>query len=144
MFSKAELDVCDLYGFAPSPMVFLRLSSAPTGDFEWAFERTSLRAQAYSTIRLAESNLCGIFELLGDVGDDRTVSLIENFVDHSLHFVRWKAIQAIGRCDRQRGLELASAARRDPHRDVRTAATLTLARAFGAAGTGRKTLPWST
>lgn len=120
-------DIVHFRSFTREPTIFVRLAQLPDGDFEWAFDRASRRAHSFCTIRLAESNLCGLFDLLAETGDERTVETVAHFVEHPLHFVRWKAVQTIGRHDRARGLELARRALDDIHPHVRAAARATLA-----------------
>jgi len=124
--SKDLDDVIDLHDFTRSPAIFLRVAQAPERDFEWAFDRSSLRAHSYSTIRLAESNLCALFDLLGGYGDEDSIDLVAAFATHPLHFVRWKAVQTVGRLDRQHGMVLAHQALADEHPHVRGAARATL------------------
>ena len=124
--SKDLDEVVDFHSFTRVPPLFLRLAQTPERDFEWAFDRRSLCAQSYSTIRLAESNLCALFDLLGGHGDESSVDLVAAFAAHPLHFVRWKAVQTVGRLDRQRGLSMARGALSDEHLHVREAAQATL------------------
>ena len=123
---KSLNDITDLHSFTNKPTVFLRLSQKPKGDFEWAFDRGSLKSKFHSTLRLAESNLCGLFDLIAEIDDPRSKEILGMFAEHDYHFVRWKAVQAIGRCDSKLGLELAQLATKDPHPHVRQAAVQTL------------------
>lgn len=127
IIAKGFDDIVDLYDFSSAPTAFVRLAQQPQGDYEWAFARGTLRAHSYCTVRLAESNLCGLFELLAENADERCVPAVSPFCEHPLHFVRWKAIQTIGRHDPIKGLSLTRRALDDPHPHVRAAAEATLA-----------------
>jgi|GEM_PF-3716401 len=126
VISKDLDELVDFHGFSRVPALFLRVAQAPERDFEWAFDRATLRAKSYSTIRLAESNLCSLFDLLGAHGNADIVDLVAEFALHSLHFVRWKAVQTVARLDRPRGLALAHLALSDEHPHVRSAAKAAL------------------
>ncbi|HEX9963761.1 MAG TPA: HEAT repeat domain-containing protein [Allosphingosinicella sp.] len=127
MVVKALDDVIDLHGFSRRPSIFIRLARAPRGDFEWAFDRRTLNARFYCTIRLAESNMCGILDLLAQHGDERVLGTVARLVDHPLHFVRWKAVQTVARLDREQGVQLARRSLEDRHPHVRLAAQSSLA-----------------
>lgn len=120
-------DVVDFHDFSNLPAIFVRLTRAPRDSFEWAFDRSTLQARSYSTVHLAESNMCGIMDLLSQYGEGDAVPLLAQFVEHPLHFVRWKAVQAVGRLDRGQGLELARRCLEDGHPHVRSAARSTMA-----------------
>jgi hypothetical protein len=126
VISKDLDEVIDFHNFTRVPALFLRVTQAPERDFEWAFDRSTLRARSYSTIRLAESNLCSLFDLLGAHGDAGIIDLVSEFAEHPLHFVRWKAVQTVARLDCDRGLALARLAVSDEHPHVRRAAQVAL------------------
>lgn len=128
LVSKSVDSIIDLHDFSTSPIMFLRIAQKPIGDFEWAFDRLTFRAHSYSTIRLAESNICSLLDLMSAVNSPESTKHIEMFVNHELHFVRWKAIQAIGKCNGARGIELVKRALDDQHPHVRQAAQATLER----------------
>jgi hypothetical protein len=124
---KSDLiGVVDVHSLKMKPTIFARLARKPQRTYEWAFDRNSLEAISYSTIALAESNLCSLFDLLSQAGDDRSLDLIESFATHPMHFVRWKAVQAIGSRDAARGMIMARGALTDQHPDVREAARATV------------------
>lgn len=123
---EGRTDVLDLE--APEQPAFtLRLNTAPYGDYEWAFERATLRPIKISAVRQLESNLTTIFELLRSTGCLTSLEHLLPFVDHRMHFIRWNAIKAIGAIDVDAGLAQVRRAADDPHPDVRHAARQTLA-----------------
>src|SRR5579871_2033984 len=93
--------VLDVHAIEIAPLVLVRLSFFPRGNYEWAFDRTTLRAVGHMTLRLPETNLCGILDLLAVAGDSRTIDVIEPLAAHELHFLRWRAVQAVGALDKE-------------------------------------------
>lgn len=125
--SKHHADIIDFTAFESTPSITLRLTTPPSGNYEWAFDRKTLRALRYSTLLLSESNLCGIFELLSEVGDDQTADYLARFTSHQYHFVRWKAVQSLAALNPARALDAVQQLADDHHPDVRHAARSTLA-----------------
>ncbi|MGW8142511.1 HEAT repeat domain-containing protein [Sphingomonas zeae] len=123
--------VLDVHAIETPPLIFVRLSFFPRGNYEWSFDRATLRPVGHTTLRLPETNLCGILDLLAMAGNGETIDLIEPLAFHELHFLRWRAVQAVGALDAERGFRLVQRAVDDPHPAVREAARRTLATAAG-------------
>jgi hypothetical protein len=124
--SKGTFDIVDFTDFETLPIVALRISAPPSGDYEWAFDRELLTAKRYATIRLVESNLCAIFDLLGEVGDEKTEEYLDRYLSHPFHFVRWKAVKSLAALNPDRALIAVHKMQDDEHPDVRQAARSTL------------------
>ena len=127
LVSKDHRDIIDLTDFEQLPTITLRLTTSPSGNYEWAFDRRTLKAFRYSTLLLTESNLCGIFDLLSEVGDEQTEDFLDRYTSHKYHFVRWKAVQSLAALNPKRALEAVTKLTDDRHPDIREAAQATLA-----------------
>jgi len=134
VFSKTYESIVDLAGFDTLPTMYLRLSAPPRGGYEWAFDRDTLAAKRYSTIYLAESNLCAIFDVLGEVGDAASEDYLERYTAHSHHFVRWKAVQSLAALNPARAFPIVCRLQDDAHPDVRAAAKTALSSCILTAG----------
>ena len=127
IFKNGNTTVLD-FGTAPaSPAFTLRLNTMPHGDYEWAFDRATLKPTQVSGVRQLESNITTIFDLLQATRSPLSVEQLVPFVEHRMHFVRWKAIQTIGAIDRVAGIAQVEKVADDPHPEVRAAARRTLA-----------------
>lgn len=118
---------------AARPGVTLRVNSGPLADFEWAFDRSTLKPVGLTPIDPVESNLSTIFSLLSAVGDAGSVEHLEPFLTSKRHFVRWNAAQAIAALDVDACASALSRLADDPHPEVRAAARSSLQRLAAAA-----------
>lgn len=116
-------DVLDVAPIGAGGML-LSVSGAALGGFTWDFDRQSLRALSITALNGLDSGLETIVELLGAVRAPAAAPLLEKLSRHPMHFIRWKAIQAMHNIDEARGLELARAALSDPHPEVRMLAAM--------------------
>lgn len=127
VFSKnGDTTVIDVRSETSRPAFTLRLNTIPHGDYEWAFDRSSLMPIRISGVRQFESNITTIFDLLQAARVSSSVEHVLPFVDHRMHFIRWKAIQTIGAIDPIAGLAQVEKATADSHPEVRAAARRTL------------------
>lgn len=107
---------------------FLSLSLAPRWSLDWLFDRETMRPIAQSVAHVDDSQLVTCLEAAAWLRDTGTESAVTALTDHPAHFVRWKAVQALGTLNPSAALPLiAAAAERDPHPSVRKAARATLA-----------------
>ncbi|HZG08127.1 MAG TPA: HEAT repeat domain-containing protein [Allosphingosinicella sp.] len=108
---------------------FLSLSLPPRWSLEWLFDRETMRPVAQSAAHVDDSQLVTCLELAGWLRDGDTEEAILALTRHRAHFVRWKAIQALGALNPSSAMPLVvSAAGNDPHPAVRRAAAATLSR----------------
>jgi hypothetical protein len=114
---------------------FLSLAFLPETPLDWVFSRTDRRATAQSVAHVDDSELVTCLETAAWLGDRRTLEITRQLVQHSAHFVRWKAVQALGRIDRSSSLAAVREATEDVHPALRRAAAATL-RAIGETGGG--------
>lgn len=106
----------------------LRVSSQALAPFQVNFDRQTKRTFGLTPVDIMASNLTTIFDLLTDIGDPRSIEHLAPFVEHNLHFVRWRAMRAIFGIDEVEGLRLLEQACNDEHAQVRQAAESTLER----------------
>ncbi len=121
-FTEAD----EIVSMGVQPALTFRVNTSIFGEYEWAFDQNSCSALQVYTLRERESFLTTIFDLLGDVRSPESIPFVEPFSAHPLHFVRWKAIQTLGRIDKPRALAFVEAALEDPHPQIRAAAEATL------------------
>lgn len=105
---------------------FLSLAFLPETPLDWVFGRSDLRPIAQSAAHVDDSELVTCLETAAWLRDERSLDLIRALVGHKAHFVRWKAIQALGRVDPAGSLEAICGATGDSHPAVRRAASATM------------------
>lgn len=128
MIVKDLREVIDFTMVATLPRISLRIAFPLEGRYEWSFSRDTLAAVSYTSLSLAASGMADMLDLLSSMRSPQTGSVVAELRRHPEHFVRWKAIQTMGRIDRSRGLAMVREALDDPHPGIRRAAKETLAR----------------
>lgn len=108
-------DVLDIAPTGRDPVVLLRLHALKTGGLEWMFDKATLRPVGATAADPNDSHLINLIYALSQIGGKESVGAIEEVASHSAHFVRWGAIQAIGRLSRQKGLQALAAGLDDSH-----------------------------
>ncbi|WP_267397247.1 MULTISPECIES: HEAT repeat domain-containing protein [unclassified Sphingomonas] len=111
-------------GFGPA--FTLRANSAAFGAFEWSFDRNTRLPKRVTSISNVHSNIESIFDLLAAVGSSSSVDVVEPFLTHGAHHVRWKAVQTVGRLAPERRRTMVRNALNDRHPHIRQAAAATL------------------
>lgn len=107
---------------------FLSLSLAPRWSLDWVFDRETMRALAQSVAHVDDSQLVTCLEAVAWLRDPDAEPAVTALTGHPAHFVRWKAIQALGTLNPSAALSLVEAAAAgDAHPSVRKAAQATLA-----------------
>lgn len=128
IFSKdGRREILDVAPAANRPALTFRVNTMPFDDFEWSFDRSTLRPLQISSMKQVDSNLTTIFDLLAAVRSPRSLEHLERYAIHPTHFVRWKAIQTISAIDKEMALLFVKGAADDRHPHVRAAARATLA-----------------
>lgn len=109
-----------------APALTFRVNSAPFGEYEWSVNPDTLKPSQLFSMRERESFLVTIMELLKDVGSLSSLPHLDRYTQHPLHFVRWKAVQAIAQIDTELGIQRIRTAADDPSPEVSRAARATL------------------
>ena len=108
---------------------FLSLMRAPGWSLDWVFDRESLRPIARSVAHVDDSQLVTCLEVATWLQSEHLHPAVRALLDHPAHFVRWKAVQALGALGQVEVEDiLRRASTRDRHPDIRKAAYSTLAR----------------
>lgn len=129
MARDGRRDIID-FDLEPScPMVILRLQLALFGGLEWMFDRSTLRPVGASSLNPTHSHLTSLAYAASLLGDASSIEPLELALTHSNHAVRWAAVQAIGRLDRDAALKALGKLSQDSHPHVRRSATRMLERA---------------
>lgn len=115
-----ETDALD-YPLGSRPL-FLVLSSRFTHNFEWVYERRTLRPLYHACVRSDYENISLIFELIAAADVQGSLEHVLPFVDHDVHYIRWEALKAIFYLNRDHGIKLLRRAVNDVHPDLRNAA----------------------
>lgn len=126
-------DVIDLDFQAGKALVLLRLQLHLLGDLEWMFDRSSLTAVGASTLNPISSHLTSLAYAASLIGDKTSVDPLKAILAHPNHAVRWSAVQALGRLDRDSALGALQQLSSDSHPHVRASAARALQKAEAAA-----------
>jgi hypothetical protein len=117
---------------------FLSLSLAPRWSLDWIFDRETLRPLTRSVAHIDDSQFITCLEAAAWLRDADTESAVTALTGHRAHFVRWKAVQALGTLNPSAALPLiVEAATHDLHPSVRKAARATLAQIQQPSRAGR-------
>lgn len=109
------------------PTLVAKLIGAVREPLQWMIDRGSgevIQAISSSPVHSELEIMARTLGALRDGGADTLASL----ATHESHFVRWSAIQAMGRVDAQQALQLLDHARTDAHPQIRQSASSVLAR----------------
>lgn len=132
-YFKAGQDIFVIRGAAASPTLVACLSSAATLTTRWEYEMATLARVRVVAADHSVSRLQLLASVLAEMKDPSAIPALEGLMEHSAHYVRWAALQAIFCLDRERGAALLKTAATDPHEHVRTAAMRSLAKLSAAA-----------
>jgi len=112
-----------------SPVLVVKFTSSFHQSLQWAFDRKTGSAVQPIAANSIDSELVSMVQALGSMGSPIAVPSLIGLCEHSRHFVRWAAMQALGRVSPEELLpQLHNAATNDPHPHVQAAAKHALAR----------------
>jgi len=114
----------------------VRLNYAPYATETWFFEKSTLRSLFASAVLADYSSLVTLCRVFGAEGDEGAKPLVEELAKSEAHFVRWAAVQAMGRIDGDRAREMIEERCEDPHPHIQAAA-LNALKKFGGSINGR-------
>ncbi len=106
--------------------MMLRLAYRPFADQCWHFDRSTLASKFPSAGLMDQSALVNTAKVLGALGDPGALPHLLELAAHPSHFVRWAAIQAVGRLDRGAAIELLNRSVEDSHPHIRSMAAKVL------------------
>ncbi|MGE6331691.1 HEAT repeat domain-containing protein [Stenotrophomonas sp. NPDC077659] len=113
------------------PTLVAKLIGAVRQPLQWMIDRERgevIQAISSSPIHSELEIMARTLGALRDGGSDT----LSRLAAHESHFVRWAAIQAMGRIDPTQALQLLEGARNDAHAQIRQSAANVLARYTGA------------
>lgn len=102
--------------------VSIRVFEHPRTSLEWAFSRDTLLPVGVVASDPVASRRQYIVRTLGEMGCISSVAPLQQMLSDNAHFVRWSAVQALGKCDRDAAIAGLSALAEDAHPQVRAAA----------------------
>lgn len=106
---------------------FLSLALSPRWSLDWVFNRETLKPVAQSVAHVDDSQLVTCLEIANWLRTDALMDDIKALTQHSAHFVRWKAIQALAPLSPTEAQALTlKAAVADTHNSIRSAANSTI------------------
>lgn len=94
----------------------------------WSFDRETLTPLHAYSANMESTIYTYMAEALAEFGSERAVPGLNHLTTHPVHYVRWKAIQMLGRVCRSSALAALQRAAGDTHPHVRNAARSTLAK----------------
>lgn len=114
---------------AASPVVELRIGLRPGVSQIWHFDRVTLQAKFASIANVQVTGYVMLSRMLSSLQERRALELLRQLSRHDAHVVRWAAVQAIGRLDRNLALDCLAESLKDPHPHIRSSAQKALAKA---------------
>ncbi|MBO9880511.1 HEAT repeat domain-containing protein [Xanthomonas sp. D-109] len=113
------------------PILVAKLIGPIRESLQWMVDRPSLKVVQAISSSPVHSELEIMARALGAMRNGGTNAL-EKLVAHDIHFVRWAAIQAMGRISPARAMELLEKATTDEHPHIRQSAANFLSRTVGS------------
>lgn len=115
-------ELVDLAISAESTAV-LKLFEVPTAPMEWAFDRASLGATGVIAADPSATRRQYIVKVLGEMASETSIPHVESACRDDMHFVRWAAVQALGKLSGEKALAvLEEMSQQDPQMAIRSAA----------------------
>lgn len=109
------------------PQLVLKLTTTPVRQFDWLFEKDSLKALNMNDASLMATRLRVLSSVLAQIGDPSSVEPVVGLTRHPNPMVRWDAIKALAKLDPESARAALTQATTDPHPQVRAAAVKSVA-----------------
>lgn len=106
----------------------LKLAYVPYSTQTWLFDAETLTSIFAAAIDPAASGMVAIAKMLGAMQRPDALPFLANLRAHPQHFVRWAAVQAVGRIDGTLARRFLEEAKCDPHPYIQSAAQRVLSR----------------
>jgi hypothetical protein len=98
-------------------------------QIRWEYDSTTLAPVRAIAADISASRIEFVISLMSTMNDLSALPVLEELSSfHPAHFVRWAAVQAMFRLDRNTGMQALHRALNDPHEHVRTAASRSVAK----------------
>lgn len=114
------------------PVLVVKLSTTVHQALQWAFDRMSRRAIQAIAADPVDSELVSMARALGAMARPTGTPALVDLTHHPRHFVRWAALQALGRTSPELLIPRLESALQDTHVHVRQAAQSALKRLLAA------------
>ncbi|WP_313534375.1 HEAT repeat domain-containing protein [Sphingomonas sp.] len=125
-----ELRGCQIYDYhSDGAFLQLRLMKMPFADQVWLFDRATLAPSYPASVGGENSMLVNLARMFGAMKTQEAVPELEALWEHPVHYVRWAALQAVGRIDGDRARNMLRGAVDDPHPLIQRAAQRELTKA---------------
>jgi len=109
------------------PFITIALSMKPISTLVWLFDRQTHTSMFPVLTKNEFSALILLCKTMATMKERRAIPLIASFTKHTSHAVRWAAIQALGKLDREEAMSCLRKAVDDQHPHIRNAAQRILA-----------------
>ncbi|WP_438384147.1 HEAT repeat domain-containing protein [Asaia sp. BMEF1] len=106
----------------------LRITTKSLKALEWSFDRTTLRPWSSMAVSPISSQLCSLMDAVGAFKNTDSLSALTELSKHRDHFVRWKALQNIGKIDNTQAKKILNTFLHDEHSHIRHAASRELSK----------------
>ncbi|MFT3905785.1 MAG: HEAT repeat domain-containing protein [Steroidobacteraceae bacterium] len=103
-------------------MCILNLVTAPLYPHIWSFDRCLLKSYGISASDIQMSQIKVIMQIFRELQFSNGIDLVNEFVGHPVHDVRWEAMKTLAALDQEMAVKSLSLAKEDPHPHIRAAA----------------------
>jgi HEAT repeat protein len=110
------------------PPLFVCFASTNKLPIRWEYDSATLAPVRAIASDNSASRLEFLAWMMAEMNNRSSLQALDSLLAHPAHFVRWAALQAIFRLDRDKGMVSLSAALEDPHEHIRDAARRSLAK----------------
>jgi hypothetical protein len=108
------------------PLIALILRSSQVLRFCWEYDAETLQPVEIMAGDLMASRMQFAAEALGHLGNDESLAILRDLLEHEDHFLRWQAVQSAFGIDYSIAIELLQKCISDAHPHVRRAALKSL------------------
>jgi hypothetical protein len=109
-----------------TPGFLLRLHSESLGDYEWAFDRTTLAPKGVTVLDSFSSQITTVMQMLTTLGTPVYGDFVETALGSRYFHVRWEALKMINQLTPERTQAAIERLKNDPHPAIRRAVERTL------------------
>jgi hypothetical protein len=109
--------------------VSIKVFEHPRSSLEWVFSRSTFHPIGVVASDPVASRKQYIIKTLGEMAHPSSIPILQQMLRDPAHFVRWSAIQALGKCNRDAALEGLAFLTNDLHPHIQAAAIRALAAA---------------
>lgn len=110
-----------IFDYRSTGDVIIKVAAPSTTGLMWEFNRTTGFAERVHASTIEATTLSYIIDFLSIYGNEKSINAITHLVKHPFHYIRWNAVQAVGKIDADVLTDILLELKTDPHPHVNAA-----------------------